>query len=82
MKQFRLNDRTVARIKASTGLDASTISDSDIGAVDKAIERRTRRILSPALSIPGIQPRGSVYLMLNRVFTAKEIDSNLNKIKT
>lgn len=81
MKPFRLNIHTLDSIKATTGLDAATISNSDVSAVDKSIERRTGQTLSPSLSIGGILPRGSVYLMLNRLFTSSYINSQLNKIK-
>jgi hypothetical protein len=81
MKQFKLNNQTLATIKASTGLDASTISDSDISVVDKTIENRMGQPLTPSVSLGGIQPRGSVYLMLDRLFTGEYINRQLNKIK-
>lgn len=81
MKQFRLNHRTLASIKASTGLDASAISNSDISVVDETIEKHTGQPLTPSVSLGGIQPRGSVYLMLDRLLTSDYINSQLNKIK-
>lgn len=82
MKSFRLNHNTLASIKASTGLDASTISSSDISVIDETIEKHTGKSLTPSLSLGGIHPRGSVYLMLDRLFTREYIDRQLNRIKT
>ena len=81
MFSFLLNKATKDAIKVATGLDASAISGSDISVIEETIERRTNTTLEEAISIGGLQPRGSVYLMLHRFFTAKEVDARLEKIK-
>jgi hypothetical protein len=81
MNRFRLNKATIENIRTNVGLDVSTISDSDISTIDAHIEQRKKKRLSPALEVGGVSPRGSVFLMFNRVFTSKEIDSRLSRIK-
>lgn len=81
MNRFELNNATLDSIRASVGMDVSGISDSDVLTVDRAIETRTKRPLIPAMTVGDISPRGSVYLMYNRTFSAKEIDNAIDRIK-
>lgn len=81
MAAFRLNEDTQKAIRTSTGMDTSFISKTDVDIVDQNIERHTGKKLTPAVSLAGIIPRGSVYLMFNRLFTNKEIDSKLAAVK-
>ncbi len=82
MMGFKLNKRTLNSIRTVTGLDSTVIANTDIMKIDKAIESRNKRSLKPALSLGGIQPRGSVYLMFDRLFTSKEIEQGLAEIKS
>lgn len=81
MNDFRLNEDTLRTIQATTGMDASFISESDISVIDCNIEKKTGKTLEPAISFAGLNPRGSVYLMFKRFFTSKEIDEQLAAIK-
>lgn len=81
MNKFRLNVDTLKTIQATTGMDASFISESDVSVVERNIEKKTGKKLQPAISLAGLNPRGSVYLMFKRFFTNEEIDGKLAAIK-
>ena len=81
MKGFSLNSATLDTIQASTGLEMSAIVKSDLSAIESHVEKQIGTILKPALNVGNLQARGSVYLMFKRLFTAKEIDCKLDKIK-
>lgn len=82
MNKFTLNNETLQRIHTVTGLDARDISTSDVGKVDSFIEKRKGTVLSPAVNVGGLSPRGSVYLMFSRFLTQKEIDRRIDSIKS
>lgn len=81
MIKFRLNEDTLKNIHATTGMDASFISESDVSIVERNIEKKTGKKLEPAISLAGLNPRGSVYLMFKRFLTNEDIDSKLAAIK-
>lgn len=81
MNKFRLNEDTLKTIHATTGMDASFISKSDVSVVERNIEKKTGKKLQFAISLAGLNPRGSVYLMFKRFFTNEEIDNKLASIK-
>lgn len=81
MSNFRLNTATLRSIKTATGIDAETISTSDVSVIDEAIAKRTGKTLEPSLSVGGLKPRGSIYLMFNRLFTPNEINKEISRIK-
>lgn len=81
MNKFRLNEDTLKTIQATTGMDASFISKSDVSVIERNIENKTGKKLQPVISLAGLNPRGSVYLMFKRFFTEEEIDSRLAAIK-
>lgn len=81
MKSFELNNESLRSIHDLTGMDAMTISLSDVSEVDANIEKKTGKTLMPTFSIGNLTSRGSVYLMFKRIFTSAEIDSKLDRIK-
>lgn len=81
MKGFKLNKRTLDSVRAVTGLDSTVIANTDIMKIDKDIEKRNKKSLKSALTLGGLQPRGSVYLMFDRLFTSKEIEQGLAEIR-
>ncbi len=81
MLDFRLNKETLDNIKTVTGFDSKVISTTDVLTIDENIEKQSGKKLQPVLSIGGILPRGSVYLMFNRLFTSNDINKGLNRIK-
>lgn len=81
MKGFRLNKETLRSIQASTGMDAAVISHSDISDIEMNIENRIGSPLKPAVSVGGLSPRGSVYLMFNRLISSSQINKALRSIK-
>lgn len=81
MKKFRLNNDTMQRIFADTGMKVNEIASSDVLAVDACIEDRSGKHLRPAVDMAGLNPRGSVYLMFNRFFTKEDIDKAIARIR-
>ncbi len=81
MKGFKLNKRTLDSVRAVTGLDSTVIANTDIMKIDKDIEKRNKKSLKSALTLGGLQPRGSVYLIFDRLFTSKEIEQGLAEIR-
>lgn len=81
MINFRLDRETLENIETATGFDSKVISDTDVFTIDKNIEKLSGKRLQPALSIGGLLPRGSVYLMFNRLFTSHDINKGIDRIK-
>lgn len=81
MKKFRLNISTLNSIRKETGMDAKDIASDDISSVEANIEKRNGCRIVPAVTMDGLSPRGSVYLMFNRFFTKKEIDHQIDNIR-
>lgn len=81
MMNFRLNNKTKRTISSTLGIDFDTLAKTDIDVIDKQIEERNNVRLKPAINLGGLSPRGSVYLMFERLITREEIDNGLSKIK-
>lgn len=77
---FKLNNKTKESIHASIGMKTDFIANADIEKIDSNIESRIEKKLTFSTTIGGLISRGSVYLMFERFFTAKEIDRKLSKI--
>lgn len=80
MKQFKLSEQTKKSIEKTTGLNYETIVNSDVAEIDRKIEKKTGKKLRFSTHVGGLQPRGSVYLMLNRFITAKDINRSIDRI--
>lgn len=73
MKKFRLNISTLNCIRKETGMDAKDIASDDISSVEANIEKRNGCHLVPAVTMDGLSPRGSVYLMFNRFLQRRKL---------
>lgn len=80
MKRFTLNNETLQRIHAVTGMDAHDISTSDVGKVNLFIEKHKKKSLIPAISIGDLFMRVSIYLALRRFIHKKDIDCQIDRI--
>ncbi|ROT17418.1 hypothetical protein EEL51_12770 [Muribaculaceae bacterium Isolate-110 (HZI)] len=82
MKGFTLNNETKQRIHSVTGMDAHCISTSDVGEVDSFIERHKKKLFITSINIGDLFMRGSVYLAFRRFINIKDIDSQIDRIKS
>ena len=54
-------------------MDAKDIASDDISSVEANIEKRNGCHLVPAVTMDGLSPRGSVYLMFNRFLQRRKL---------